>query len=547
MPTPLRPAAAPQDDLLFESLTVYETLYYAAMLRLPGGMPREEKLGRVQAVVSALGLGACQGTIVGGFARRGVSGGERKRVSIGHELLTDPAALVLDEPTSGLDATTALRLVRTLRSLARAGRSVVATVHQPSSRLFGELDRLLLLGGGRALYFGGAGAAAGYLGGIGREVPYGVGVADHLLDLASGDAGALADRWASFLGAAGAGERERLRRRVLGYPGGGGRGDAGLLAALVGGKAPPAADLEAGDVAVALDGGSSETDPGGDGGSPGGGPGGGAAPAPGATWAQQVAILAQRSVRTRRFEALGAQRFWQLAATGLLTGLLWWQRAGAPDALSVADTGGLLFFEMLFLTMGALFNALFTFPQEFRLLVKERASGMYRLSAFYVARLGADLPLDCLYPTVFVGLVYWLGGLRPAAGAFLANWATAVLLILVAQSIGLVVGALCVSPKTSQAVATVVIMTFMLTGGFYLSTAPPWIAWAKYVGFIYYGWNTLLFVEFHGRRIEAWPEGFPSLGGLRPGRDVGVLVAILVALRVANYFVLRRKTGGGPR
>lgn len=80
---------------------MHETLYYAAMLRLPRDMPRAEKLARVDSVITALGLKKCSGTIIGGFFRRGISGGERKRVSVGHELLIDPSVLLLDEPTSG--------------------------------------------------------------------------------------------------------------------------------------------------------------------------------------------------------------------------------------------------------------------------------------------------------------------------------------------------------------------------------------------------------------------------------------------------------------
>jgi len=80
---------------------VHETLYYAAMLRLPRDMSKEDKLARVDAIIAALGLVKCKDTIVGGFFRRGISGGERKRASVGHELLINPSTLFLDEPTSG--------------------------------------------------------------------------------------------------------------------------------------------------------------------------------------------------------------------------------------------------------------------------------------------------------------------------------------------------------------------------------------------------------------------------------------------------------------
>jgi ABC-type multidrug transport system ATPase subunit len=137
-----------------QSLTVWETLGYAAALRLPRGMSAAQRAERVEAVLLALGLTKCRHTIIGGFFRRGISGGERKRVSIGHELLINPAILMLDEPTSGLDSTTALHLLVTLRQLALGGRAIATTIHQPSSRLYQQLDKLMLLAEGHVMYYG---------------------------------------------------------------------------------------------------------------------------------------------------------------------------------------------------------------------------------------------------------------------------------------------------------------------------------------------------------------------------------------------------------
>jgi ABC-type multidrug transport system ATPase subunit len=96
-----------QDDVLFPNLTVRETLMYAALLRLPNSLTRSQKIKRAEDAIIELGLERCRDTVIGGPFLRGISGGERKRVSIGHEILTDPSLLFLDEPTSGLDSTTA--------------------------------------------------------------------------------------------------------------------------------------------------------------------------------------------------------------------------------------------------------------------------------------------------------------------------------------------------------------------------------------------------------------------------------------------------------
>ncbi|KAL2341743.1 hypothetical protein Fmac_009683 [Flemingia macrophylla] len=137
-----------QDDILYPQLTVRETLVFCAMLRLPRLEPHEAKVATAEAAISELGLGKCQHTIIGNGFIRGVSGGERKRMSISHEMLVDPSLLVLDEPTSGLDSTAAHRLLGTLASLAKKGKTVVTSVHQPSSRVYQMFYKVLLLSEG---------------------------------------------------------------------------------------------------------------------------------------------------------------------------------------------------------------------------------------------------------------------------------------------------------------------------------------------------------------------------------------------------------------
>jgi ABC-type multidrug transport system ATPase subunit len=88
-----------QDDVLFPQLTVEETLVFAAFLRLPARMSKQQKRDRVDAIISELNLERCRHTKIGGAFVRGVSGGERKRTSIGYEILVDPSLLLLDEPT----------------------------------------------------------------------------------------------------------------------------------------------------------------------------------------------------------------------------------------------------------------------------------------------------------------------------------------------------------------------------------------------------------------------------------------------------------------
>lgn len=147
-------------------MTVRECLEFAAKLKLPGTYA--QKISRVNELIHELKLSKCQNTRIGGPLVKGVSGGERKRTSIGVELITDPSLIFLDEPTTGLDSFTATSVMETLGDLARKdGRTVISTIHQPNSDIFEMFDRLMLLARGKIIYFNKASLAVDYFAGIG--------------------------------------------------------------------------------------------------------------------------------------------------------------------------------------------------------------------------------------------------------------------------------------------------------------------------------------------------------------------------------------------
>lgn len=173
------------DNLLIPSLTVRETLYYQARLRLP-----VSEHARIPAYISQIlrqtGLVDCADTPIGTAAVKGISGGEKRRVSIAIQLLDRPAILFLDEPTSGLDTATSGSIVRLLQLLASSGTTIVATIHQPSQGMFSEFDSLVLLArGGYVVYDGPAKKVKEYTSSIGYECPESANEADFLLDLVS--------------------------------------------------------------------------------------------------------------------------------------------------------------------------------------------------------------------------------------------------------------------------------------------------------------------------------------------------------------------------
>ncbi|KAK6182449.1 hypothetical protein SNE40_010141 [Patella caerulea] len=143
-----------QADRLLPHLTIRETLRYTAYLNLPGYATDNSINSKVDTVIHQMGLTRVADSLVGGAVNRGISGGEKRRVSIAIQLLKDPDILLLDEPTTGLDSFTAKYLVKSLRELARSGKIVLMTIHQPRSDIFKLIDQTAILSQGEMAYFG---------------------------------------------------------------------------------------------------------------------------------------------------------------------------------------------------------------------------------------------------------------------------------------------------------------------------------------------------------------------------------------------------------
>ncbi|CAK4031470.1 ABC transporter [Lecanosticta acicola] len=174
-----------QDDTMLPTLTVHETILDSALLRLPKKMSRAAKEQKVEDVERQLGIYNIRHQIIGSEeSGRGISGGEKRRVSIACELVTSPSILFLDEPTSGLDAYNAFNVVECLVTLVKTyNRTVVFTIHQPRSNIVALFDQLILLSLGQTVYSGPFKECQSYFDSIGYTCPPGFNIADYLIDL----------------------------------------------------------------------------------------------------------------------------------------------------------------------------------------------------------------------------------------------------------------------------------------------------------------------------------------------------------------------------
>ncbi|KKA27009.1 hypothetical protein TD95_000538 [Thielaviopsis punctulata] len=182
-----RHAYVMQQDVLLAALTVRETLAYSAALRLPSSISAQERDRVVEEVILELGLKECANTRIGNSQHRGCSGGEKRRVSIGVQMLSNPSLLFLDEPTTGLDATSAFQLVRTLKALAAKGRTVITTIHQPRSEIWDLFDNLVILSKGSPVYSGSREGCINWFDDQGFALPPFVNPAEHMIDIAAID------------------------------------------------------------------------------------------------------------------------------------------------------------------------------------------------------------------------------------------------------------------------------------------------------------------------------------------------------------------------
>ncbi|XAR56131.1 hypothetical protein NMG60_11036482 [Bertholletia excelsa] len=492
-----------QDDVLYPHLTVTETLVFTALLRLPNSLTKDQKVAHAEAVIIQLGLTRCKNSIIGDYFLRGLSGGERKRVSIGQEMLINPSLIFLDEPTSGLDSTTAQRIVSTLWELANGGRTVVMTIHQPSSRLFYMFHKILLLSEGNPLYFGKGGEVMDYFSRVGYAPAVAMNPSDFLLDLANGIS---SDDMENPM--------EVKQTLVSAFKT---QMASNLQEELEQNDSPDEEGLEEKHLERWS-----------------------------TTWWQQFTILLRRGLKERRHESFSGLKIMQVFVVAFLCGLLWWQ----SDIAHLQDQIGFLFFYSSFWSFFPLFQAIFTFPQERQMLGKERSSGMYRLSSYYMARTIGDLPMELILPTIFTIITYWMTGLKHTALNFLYTLSVLLFNVLVCQGMGLAIGALVMDQKSAATLGSVIMLAFLLVGGYYVQHVPAFIAWIKYLSVNQYIYKLLLGSQYKASDSYPCGEGgtcfvgdFPSIrlvGLERQGICVVALAIMLVGYRLIAYIALMR-------
>lgn len=488
-----------QEDLFIGTLTVREHLQFTARLRMNPSIPYATKMARVEQVINQLGLTKSANTIIGTKLQRGLSGGEQKRLSFASDLLNDPVMFCADEPTSGLDSYMAEGVVDTLKLLAKQGKTVLATIHQPSPEVFSVFDEVIFLAEGKVAYFGPTSELVSFLSKThSLECPLYTNPADFAIKVLStqsrdGNLDEVAanvsrvkkitDTWALKQSQEGDEEIVRTINMAQNMPF----------------EGPTAAG-----------------------------------------WFLQLWVMTIRSYTALLRDTMQtAVRFAQSVVLALVAGAIYWQigKNDMQDPQTLRSVGGALFFIITNQGFSGLFGVLQAFPIELPVFLREYSSGAYRVDTYYLSKILAELPFQILFPIIFSAIVYPMLGLWVSFDKFLVFCLAIILCAQAAMGLGYMVSTAAGSVNVALAVGPIAILPIMLFGGLYISLdqIPSFLRWLKDISFFKYTFEILGINQFRGNAFALELYAFNENDYMS---DFYWLIGLALAFRFLSFVFL---------
>ncbi|KAL3886952.1 hypothetical protein ACJMK2_026908 [Sinanodonta woodiana] len=570
-----------QDDHLLPHLTVEESMMCSANLKLSEHMPYQDKRNLVDQILDTLSLMETKQT-----RTSNLSGGQRKRLSIALELVNNPPIMFFDEPTSGLDSASCFQCVSLLKTLAAGGRAIICTIHQPSAKLFEMFDHLYMLAEGQCIYRGPLTSLLPYYRSQDLHCPPYHNPADYVMEVAVGEYGE--DKIHKLIKAVEIGECDRQLGLIT-------RQEQALSRqnSRISHNSQVSCNANHGNCNIPAttpeecDGYHVSGDPmmeerrslmaeqSGQGYINGHVPGDEHLRVPNGSClpcqSQPKDLLGEQEYHTfatscfTQFRILFIRTFMSIIrdttltrlrliahlVVGILIGLLY--LGIGNEAAKVLNNAGCLFFCMLFLMFSALMPTVLTFPLEMTVCVREHMNYWYSLRAYYLAKTMADLPFQIIFPLVYGSIVYWMTSQPDDFERFVMFLTLATQTSLVAQSLGLLIGA-ATSLQVAVFLGPVTAIPLLLFSGFFVNfdTIPSYLQWLSYVSYIRYSFEGVLQAIYGFDRENLVCDqqfcNYKKAKDILSTMDVEnakfhvdfiVLCVYFVILRVSCYFVLR--------
>jgi len=489
-------ATIPQADILFPALTPQESLRYSARLRLPQGTSKATIERVIDGLIEDLHLGKCKDTPVGDEQRRGVSGGERKRVSIGTELVVNPAILLVDEPSSGLDSTAAEFVIELLRKMCKTnGQLMIITIHQPSYNLFKKFDKLLLLHHGRVVYHGQCEEPLhNYFKNLGFVCPEYENPLDYYFRELQHheDQEFFNKQWENL---------DETEKEAL---------------------------LDSN--AFKDDGMSKETLA--------------KLTAHNTFFHQYVTLLRRFMEDTVRDKEKFFQALAMKCTIGILLGVLFVNQARKDTNASIFTRFSPLFFLVISAVFDTAFNNILTIPLTRPLIVREYKNGAYSPIALFLALASSSIIFDGL-SSLGYALAIPIVGLFDSARKFFLFLAVDLLITCFGSALGIWLGSTSRDIKEAQSRMLPIVFPLLLFGGFLLPkpSIPDYFIWLYYLSPFQWALTSLLIVEFVGLTFVDGPYStgteYLESQNIDPdnlGFNIGMLAIICIAVYVGGYF-----------
>jgi hypothetical protein len=557
-----------QDDIFYADLTIRQQLNITSHLRLPSNIPLEVKSSTVEHVIQLLHIEMCADTMI-----KLLSGGEKKRCNIATELLTNPSILLLDEPTSGLDSNSAAALIQTLRSLCNERMTLLTSIHQPTSHTFYSFDTLVFLVDGHTVYHGPPKECMRYLSYQSYTTDKEYNPSEYMMDLVTTDTlakAALVKCWLNSPHRVQYEEEVAIIFGIINSPGDQqGLVDASfdpILSSIEPNTAysnsctphPSRAAFLKVSVTVfnitnslclsfyqwvnppvqthrkAFESDSEDsTYP--------------------SSYYMQFSTLFRRALLVSNGALLTPTNIIQTFLLALITGFCWFQMPHTEN--TIKDRASYLFFFMSFWFFANLYQGLFQFLPERPILMKERASGSYRLSAYYFSKSLSELPLRIVMPFLYLTISFPLSRVSTSITTFFAVSGILLLVVLCGESIGLFIGTVSTNVDHALLTANIVSNFLLLSGGYFVQHLPVFMWWVSLLSPFKYSYDACILLVFdydiqcdNGKVLRDCRDAKtvpPSAAWEYLGQTGSIwvntvmLMAFILIFRVASYYALR--------